>query len=145
MAFFDKITKVTQDAVRGAKDMTDVARLNSLISEEQKKIDILFNQIGKTFYEENKENVPAAFTDFFASLQEAQEKMESYNEEIKKIKGTKICVKCGVSNPVSSSFCINCGAPMESQDETSAQKFCTNCGTPIEAGAAFCLSCGTKI
>lgn len=146
MAFLDKITKVTQDAVRGAKDMTDVARLNSLISEEQKKIDMLFNQIGRTFYESHEGDVPEAFVDLFTSVKEAKEKIESYNEDIKKIKGSKTCAKCGASNPSTSSFCISCGAPMEPQNETAAtQKFCTSCGTPIEPGAAFCLSCGTKI
>ena len=51
MPLLDKITKATQDMVRGAKDFTDTARQNSMISDEQKKIDGLYAQIGKIVYE----------------------------------------------------------------------------------------------
>ncbi len=146
MAFLDKITKVTQDAVRGAKDMTDVARLNSLISDEEKKIDALFKQIGKTYYNNCDGEIPEAFSELFASVKEAEEKILGYHEDIKKIKGSKNCANCGASNPSNSSFCISCGAPMEAQAEVApAQKFCTSCGAAIEPGAAFCLSCGAKL
>jgi len=147
MALFDKITKATQDAVRGAKDLTDVARLNSLISDEQRKIDSWFNQIGKAYYDKHEEEIPEPFAGMCAAIVESEQKISSYNEEIKKIKGSKNCPKCGASNPINSAFCVSCGVPMNSQGEAvpAAQKFCTSCGAAIETGAAFCLSCGEKL
>ena len=146
MALLDKITKATQDAVRGAKDMTDVVRLNSLISEEKKKMEVLFTQIGKAYYDGHEDDVPEEFADYFASVKETQENIDRYNEDIKRIKGSKTCVKCGASNLSTSAFCINCGVPLESVDKIDiANKFCSNCGTMVEPDAVFCPSCGTKL
>ncbi len=146
MAFFDKITKATQDAVRGAKDMTDVVRLNSLISEEKKKMEAVFSQIGKAYYDGHEGDVPEEFAGYFASVKEIKENMDKYNEDIKRIKGTKICEKCGAENLSTAAFCNNCGAPMESVDKSDdTHKKCPNCGASIEPDAVFCTSCGTKL
>lgn len=147
MALFDKLTKATQDAVRGAKDMTDVARLNSLLTEEQTKIEATFNQLGKAYYGKHEENIPEPLGGLCVSILESEKKIAYYNEEIKKIKGAINCSECGAINPNNSVYCINCGARMNPEDEAkpAVQRFCTNCGTGIEQGAAFCFSCGQKI
>lgn len=146
MELFDKLTKVTQDAVRGARDLSDVARFNSLISEEQGKLDSLFNQIGKAYYDKHEEVLDEPFVELFAAVANAEKKIVEYNEEIKKIKGAKNCPNCGTSNSSNSAFCVSCGSPLNPQTVNSAeQKFCTNCGTAIEPGAVFCLSCGHKL
>jgi len=147
MAVFDKISKATQGAMRGAKDLTDIARFNSMISDERKKKDELFLLIGKAYFENHQEDIPGPLKEMCANIRECDEKISGYQEEIKKLKGAKICSNCGASNPSASMFCVSCGTPMNQQDETGAtpQRFCTSCSTAIQDGAIFCLSCGDKV
>jgi hypothetical protein len=75
MAVFGKITKATQDAVRKTKDFTDVARLNSLISDEQQKITALYTQIGKAYYERREEDIPEPLGGMCAAIAEMEDKI----------------------------------------------------------------------
>ncbi len=57
---------------------------------------------------------------------------------------TRSCPKCGTLVPASSSFCPNCGNPMQPPQSTSALK-CPKCGTEAPAGTKFCPNCGTSL
>lgn len=57
---------------------------------------------------------------------------------------TRTCPKCGTLVPVSSSFCPNCGNPMQAPQSTSALK-CPKCGAEAPAGTKFCPNCGTSL
>ena len=48
----------------------------------------------------------------------------------------KICVSCGVSIPVNSKFCPECGA--------NNSTFTCECGTVLSPGTKFCPECGKK-
>lgn len=53
MAFWDnlsqKASETTAKAVQRAKEMSDIARLNSMISEEETKINNIYYQVGKLY------------------------------------------------------------------------------------------------
>lgn len=49
------------------------------------------------------------------------------------------CKKCGFENDEDSSFCINCGSPIEK----TVYKKCIVCGIDIEESALSCPSCGS--
>ena len=54
MSFFDQIGKRITDAGQGVaqqtKNFADVTRLNSAISDKEKRISQLYQSIGKTYY-----------------------------------------------------------------------------------------------
>lgn len=149
VALIDKITKATQDVVRGAKDLTDTARQNSLIADEQKQISNLYAQIGKLYHETHEPNSETPLGNLCLAVNASNERIAKYNEEIRKIRGTKRCPSCAADIPIASTFCGICGTKSEStvertpQSET-ASKHCTGCGTELGDGLTFCTSCGKK-
>ena len=44
------------------------------------------------------------------------------------------CTKCQADNPVSATFCVECGCKLETQ--------CANCGQALESRFRFCSNCG---
>ena len=60
MSFFDevgkKITDVGQGTIQKTKNMADVAKLNSVISEEEQKIKSAYEQIGQIFVHKYRQN-----------------------------------------------------------------------------------------
>ena len=148
MAILDKITKATQDVVRGAKDLTDTARQNSLIADEQKQVASLYAQIGKLYYETHEPDAETPLGRLCLAVNASNERIAKYNEEIRKIKGTMRCPHCGADIPVVSSFCGVCGAKTEVSAEATppeaARGLCSGCGAELREGSAFCTSCGQK-
>ncbi len=149
MAFFDKITKATQDVVRGTKDLTDTARWNSMIADEQKQIQDLYTQIGKLYYKTASFDSETPLGNLCASVRAAEERIETYRGEVCKIKGVRRCTVCGADAPIKAAFCGVCGAKLEESKPTEStgnekQIFCTHCGTPLSPDALFCTACGQK-
>ncbi len=153
MALFDslgkKITSATQNIVRGTKDLTDTARLNSLIADEERQIASLYSQIGKLYCDTMEHTAETALGNLCISVDAANDKIAKYNEQILEIKGTRHCPKCGADIPLNSGFCGVCGAKIEAPEKeaapAAAKRFCSNCGAEIAEGLAFCTSCGHKV
>lgn len=153
MAIFDnlgkKITDKTQNVARGAKEFTDVARLNSLISDEQRKIAGLYDQLGKLYYQTAESDPDTALGRICLAIDASNQRIAKHNEEINQIKGLRRCSKCGADVPLTSAFCGECGTKLESAQAQSTQeikptKFCAYCGAEISDKVAFCTSCGQK-
>lgn len=51
-----KISDVSQTTIKKTKDLADTAKLNLNISEEERKIDTAYEQIGKWYVEKHREN-----------------------------------------------------------------------------------------
>lgn len=159
-SFFDeigkKLSQTGQDAVRKTKDIAEVAKLNSYISDEEERVHTYLYEIGKVYYEENQAKPNAAYLDKMEMVKNALVKIEELNNEIRKIKNIQKCSQCGAEINADSMFCSSCGAKVESMtqaktEQPSAQtrspemKTCQVCGQEVKATSAFCPSCGTKI
>ena len=149
MAVFDRITKAAQDVVRGAKDITDTARQNSLIAGEQKQISNLYLQIGKLYYETQVIDPAAPLGKLCLAINSSNERIAVYNEEIRKIRGTIHCPSCGADIPIASSFCGVCGAKTEVACEKpytveTSIKTCSSCSAQLDEGVMFCPFCGQQ-
>jgi ribosomal protein L40E len=154
MPFFDnigkKITETTQNVVRGTKDLTDTARFNSLIAEEERQIAELYSQVGKLYYETSEPDSETPIGKLCLSITAAMERIAKYQESIRQVKGVKRCQSCNADIPVTSAFCGVCGTKIENVSAeaflpTTETKFCTECGAELEDELAFCTSCGQKI
>jgi predicted nucleic acid-binding Zn ribbon protein len=154
MALFDtigkKITTTTQNVVRGTKDFTDIARLNSLIAEDEKQIETLYSQIGKLYFESGEYNPETLVGKLCLALVAATERRAKHQSEILSIKGARKCPSCGSDVAMSAVFCGYCGAKLEAvtpKPEVSAEprRFCSSCGADTTNDTMFCASCGKKI
>lgn len=150
MAFLDqfskKVSQVGQGAAQSAKNFAAVTKLNSMISEEEKKVNNLFYQIGKTYFETNSQNPAENLAGYVSAVTEALQTIETYKEQIKETKGITNCPNCGAEVSYSSSFCNSCGAKIPQQPQTRPQNDntvrCSNCGNYVPKGYKFCTACG---
>lgn len=151
MAFFDEIGKklslTGQMAVQKTKEMADVAKLNSNISDEEKKISNAFYQIGQLYVELHGEDFDPDFEVLITQLKESQSNIESLKKQIQDIRGVKRCTTCGAEIPNNATFCSSCGTAVVQQKAVDAANLikCTNCGKMIEKEMRFCTFCGSEV
>ena len=90
MAFFDKIGKkigdATESAVDKAKDLAEVTKLNSAVSSEEKQIKQYYLEIGKIFFELDKENPDSPAAELCSKILVSQQRIEELKQRIQDIK-----------------------------------------------------------
>lgn len=165
MAFFDdlgkKISQAGQSTMQKTRDMADVAKINMQISDEEKKINDTYLQIGKLYTELHASDSEEAFQGLVQTIADAQGKIKEYQAQIQEIKGVVRCEKCGAEVSKEAAFCLACGMKMpeivpeetEKAEEEGAvqaaesvvEKKCSNCGAVLGNDALFCSECGTKV
>lgn len=148
MAFWDnlsqKASETTAKAVQRAKEMSDIAKLNSMISEEEAKINNTYYQVGKLYVTMHPHDHEDEFAGMISSLVEAEEKIKRYRQQIQDIKGVVRCSQCGAEVQSGIAFCSSCGAPMPKVQPVNTDDLmrCESCGAMVKKGVRFCTSCG---
>ncbi len=116
MAFFDdlskKLSSAKQDMAQNTQNYSNISKLNRTITEDEKKIEALYSQIGKTYYELNASAAAEKFAEPVAAITAALAAIENCKEQIKAIKGVANCPNCGAEVPYTSAFCNSCGTKM---------------------------------
>ncbi len=148
MAFFEDlsrtVTEAGQKTIAKTKEIADVAKLNTMISENEKVITNQYYQIGKLYVLLHKENFEEDFAGMMTAVADAEAKIKDYKKQIQDIKGVRRCEKCGAEVPNSSVFCSSCGAAMPKQQTAASDDCikCQSCGAEVEKGSRFCTFCG---
>ncbi|MFA5658484.1 MAG: zinc ribbon domain-containing protein [Oscillospiraceae bacterium] len=154
MDFFNKIgNKVASGASAVAsktKDLAGTTKINMQISQDEGRINTIYNEIGKRFYDLNAANPPAEYVDFFTEIAQLRHKISSAKAQIQQIKGTKICTSCGAEIPANVAFCGSCGAkapeaPIPAVAVAPANITCPICGKIEDSSVVFCSGCGCKL
>ncbi|MEE0264382.1 MAG: zinc ribbon domain-containing protein [Acutalibacteraceae bacterium] len=168
MAFFDqlgkKISQAGQTTIQKTKDVAEVAKINSMINDEENNINNAYNQIGKLYVTLHKDDCEEDFKAMVDAISESERKIADYQNQIKTIKGVVRCAKCGGEVSLSSAFCNSCGSPMPKQEaapQTAAPQnyapqayapqtandiiVCVECGAQVKPGMKFCAACGTPV
>lgn len=151
MAFIDGFKKKAQDVAKGTKDLVETTRLNSQITDEQRKIGNLQTQIGKLYFETYGTEAEAPFKELCEGIAAANEQITKLQLEILIVKGMKRCPKCGADVPIASGFCGKCGSAVETLKTPSDSdvpavnvRHCAKCNAALDDGTMFCGSCGQK-
>lgn len=148
MAFFENLGKkasdVTAKAIQKTQELSETTRLNALISDEEKKVNNTYYQIGKLYVSLHGRDGDEEFAGMIASISESEQKISSYRMQISEIKGIQRCEKCGAEVARGVAFCSSCGAPMPKAETIVADDCikCENCGAIVKRGMRFCTSCG---
>ena len=108
-----KISNSSQLVAKKTKNLTEVARHNILISEENKKIEQLFGKLGQEYYNKFGASPDGELDEVCSEIRDCFTKIESYSEEIKKIQSARICPSCGAECPSDIAFCGNCGKKLQ--------------------------------
>ena len=154
MAFFDqlssKLSQTSQSAVQKTKDMAEVVRLNSQISERERRTEQLYREIGKRYYEQCAGRNEELFREQVAELQSIEAEIREMRTAVQRLKGSKPCPACGAEQAAGALFCSVCGAKMPQEEPDSPTlatggPTCPACGAVMPEGTAFCTNCGTKL
>lgn len=152
MGFFDDLGKKVSDAgqktIQKTKEMSDIAKFNSMITEEEKKIVNNYYQIGK-LYVSTRTNYEEAFQGMVENIKESEGRILECRKQIQDIKGVIRCEKCGAEVQKGMPYCTSCGTAMiknvSAEGILAGEKFCSNCGSRVSENAVFCAECGAKI
>lgn len=133
-----------ESAVQKTKDMTDIARINSLISDEEKKINGVYTQLGKFYATLHANDYETQFAGMMIAIKEAEMNISLYKKQILDIKGVTICEKCGSEVAKSVLFCNVCGSQMPKTEfnDFSNSTRCSSCGVMVSKDVRFCTNCG---
>ena len=148
MAFMEdfgkKISQSGQNAVQKAKDMADISKINSLISDEERKIRSIYLQIGKQYFDKYGAECEEDFAARVNSIIESKEKIESYQSQINEIKGLVRCSKCKGFVDKNAAFCSLCGEALV-KPVPENKKRCGKCGELMDKSVKFCTKCGNPL
>ncbi len=155
MAFFEqlgkKISDAGQSATQQAKNFAEVTRLNSAISDKEKRISQIFTEIGQSYYEGHKGDPQAEDIERITEINRLDAEIRQCREEIKQIKGVTKCPNCGADVPLNAAFCNACGTkipltePIRDDADTEPTVLCPMCGKSVSASNLFCNHCGAKL
>lgn len=151
MAFFDdmkdKFSMAGLSTVKKAKDLSEIAKLNTAVSDAELKITDLYSQIGYTIYCSYKDNPIPEVTELIQKVTELHSLIEDYQTQIKQINTSNSCPECGTKIRLGMNFCNVCGfkLPVTNNPVLDKGKFCSKCGKEIRPGCVFCPSCGNKV
>ena len=151
MALFDDLSKrasaAGQKAVQKTKELSQVTKINGMISEAEKTINSTYFQIGKLYAEVHRLDPEENFADMVNIVVAAEEKIKDCRKEIEEIKGIQHCVKCGAEVAKGAAFCSVCGAALQEAAPPAAEDYvkCPRCGAMGKKGMRFCTSCGTPL
>ena len=131
--FGKKISKSSQDAYAKTK-------LGVKLSEEEKQLNSLYLDLGKSFYNWTRENdYSESFVQQINQIEQQIASLEELSVERDRIKGLMKCPVCNASISINSTFCIQCGNKIEYPENR-----CKKCGATLPNNAAFCVACGAK-
>ena len=133
MSVFDKIGKTLSDAGKTAaeagrdaadkaKNFAEVTNLNHQISQCESRMRDVYVEIGKKFYEENKNAPSEEYEGMFVQIANENMNIANIRAQVSRIKGVIYCPSCGAENSADNIFCCKCGAggirPAEPEPET---------------------------
>lgn len=149
MAFFDdlgkKLSQAGQSTIQKTKEIAEVAKFNSMISDEEKAVNNNYYQIGKLYVSLHSSNYEKDFSGMIQSIYDSEEKIKDYRQQIQNIKGVVRCEKCGAEVPANVAFCSSCGAEMPKvtvEIKAADLVACEGCGQLVQKGMRFCTKCG---
>ena len=149
MAFVDQINKLGKDVYSKTRDMGEIVKLNTQVTEQNSLLDKFYQALGRQVYQDDdlREVIVKVYPDLSASIETCLSRIQEYQERIKTLKGIERCPTCGTENPREAVFCSGCGKHLAAiQKAAETKKICPSCGAEIQfSDALFCTSCGIKL
>lgn len=143
MAFLNKLgekmRETAKETAEKTKNMAETVRLNGLISDEKKRINSYFLEIGKVYFEKYLDNPDASIISLVSQVIDAESKIADYSAQIKQLKGTVTCENCKAEVSPDKPFCSECGSSIETlpanisndAEKGESDMKCKNCGAAI--------------
>lgn len=151
MDFWSQLKKSGQEAAEKARDLAEGTKLQLAQKEQEHKLEKLYAQLGKSFYEKAVQEEESEFSELLQAITQMREEIAKFKEQQMLLKGGVRCTACGTLMEADALFCPSCGAQKAVQAEPEPQVevepgkiICPGCGKQVEP-KAFCAFCGTKL
>ncbi|MDU5230218.1 MAG: hypothetical protein E6175_07565 [Anaerococcus sp.] len=79
----EKLARLSGNAVNRMYEIAENTKTNYDIGESKKKLIILYQEVGKYYYQENKENAPEELKAIFDEIALREEEIKNYNPKDK--------------------------------------------------------------
>ncbi len=123
------------------KENSELDNLNAQISENEKRIGILYNEMGEMYFRLHRKDAEEPFRQHISAIEEMMAQNEHWNDQIQTLRGLVKCPHCGSYVPNNVVYCTACGSRVI--PETS--KICPQCGLIVDRETMFCPRCGTRV
>ena len=152
MDFFERVGRRLAGASRGVaqktQQLTETARLNSMISDAEKQIRAMYTAIGEAYYQRHREHPTEQERQRIEQINQLFAAIDQHRQAIEQIKTAGKCPQCGTDAAPGAAFCNRCGARLNAQDSQPPQPeahVCPQCHRPADWDSQFCGYCGTKL
>ncbi len=142
MDILNRVNKTFSNAGQKTRDAADIASLNRDISNNEKQMNQLFQQLGELYYDAHNDNPEQDLQEIVNNITELQNQNKDWNEQILQLKGYVKCPSCGEYVEGSAKACPNCGQSLIPEGAV----VCPNCGAVItDQDVKFCQYCGAQL
>ncbi|MCL2058690.1 MAG: zinc ribbon domain-containing protein [Oscillospiraceae bacterium] len=111
-----KVAQTGQQTVKKAKSMTEIVRINTQITEEQRALKAFYTQMGEKYYTLHKDDPGEEFTTLCDRITASLMRVAELQDEVRRHRNTKLCPKCGAACPANVQFCSTCGTQLPQPD-----------------------------
>lgn len=139
----EKIGSAAGSAAAKAKEMAEIAKLNSAIGTEEKHINQAYLEIGKLVFELDKDNPESPVAEHCNKILAAQQSIAELRQKIAALKeDDKPPVVEKVEEKPILVEAVVVEQPQVEAQSAPARKFCPNCGAENNVNSKFCNGCG---
>lgn len=104
-----KVKKLGQDTMTEVQKLNEIRQLNSRINDQKKQMVSVYAKMGQKLYEMYKDETMEGFETEFRELEERNAAIGIFQDQIRDIKGVRVCPNCNVEVSVKERFCSSCG------------------------------------
>lgn len=119
MDFWDEFSKtlnnVAESTVKGAEKLTGIAKLKYMIYTEQNKLENVYQNMGKLYFEDCEGNLPTLKVQR-GIAEELIARIDRLKAELADAMNSAVCDKCGEKVNKDMSFCPKCGAKLTREE-----------------------------
>ena len=101
--------KIISDVIDKSRQVVDLTKIGVKIDKEEKNIEQLYANLGRVFYQVNKEAPEVMYEDLFRTIAGAKKQLAYLKQEVDTVRGLKRCVSCGSELQATDLFCSVCG------------------------------------
>lgn len=145
MSFFDRFGRSVQPSSRSTlqknREMAGIARLNSQMAENSRRMSQLFGEIGERYCRSHAHDPEPALAELVRAVEQMRAQNEALEAQIQDLRGLTKCPHCGTVIPKNAAFCSSCGKRVLSED----MQVCLKCGAVSSRSMLYCSLCGTRM
>lgn len=105
----EKLSAAGADVTQKAKEASAILSLKNKIREEENKEKLIYQEIGRKYFEEHKADENASYIEDIQAVFAAKAGIETLREQLKEIKGVEFCPSCRAEIDKETVFCPKCG------------------------------------